>query len=160
MDQIKDPEVSRLIRQIGEHYRANISNRFLRPIIKQFKIDETTWRLIEILTEKIEFYQYEGFYLDELYRQIAACARLVDEGNKSSIRGKISALSAGRTDRLLHEIAASTFRFNLQIFADLLTKLYVLLTDLDRQIAGNRRPVFSKIGELYNVGHLLVGVKP
>jgi len=159
MEQIKDTEVSRLVKQIGEHYRSNISNRYLRPVLRQFQLDETTWGLIEVLTEKVELYKGEGFYLDEMYRQIAACARLVEECKKFNMRNRMSATLTGKSDKLLHEIAASNFSSNLQIFADLLAQLYLHLADLDKKQSGNRQPVFSKMGELHNVGHLLVGVE-
>ena len=57
MDRIKDPQIVRLIERIGEHYRTNISNRFLRPVLLQLQVDKNTWDQIEILTEKMELYR-------------------------------------------------------------------------------------------------------
>ncbi|MCL2187089.1 MAG: hypothetical protein FWB86_14755 [Treponema sp.] len=158
MDRIKDPHIVRLIEQIGEHYRTNISNRFLRPVLLQLQVDKTTWDMIEVLTEKMELYRYQGFHLDELYRQIAACARFVEVArNRSTIKNKLSALPAGH-DRILREMAVSNFASNLKVFADLLNELYVNLVEMDKKDVGESQPaVYTQMPELYNIGHMLVG---
>lgn len=160
MDRIKDAQIIRLIEQIGEHYRSNISNRFLRPILLQLNIDKSTWDLIEALTEKIEIYRYQGFHLDELYRQIAACARFIEIARSSMIptlRNKLGNLPS-TNDKILREMAASNFSSNLKVFADLLNELYINLAEKDKHEAGKSQPVYTQIQELYNIGRLLVGV--
>jgi hypothetical protein len=159
LDRIKDAQVVRLIEQIGEHYKTNISNRFLRPVLLQLQVDKTTWDLIEILTEKMEMYRYQGFHLDELYRQIAACARFVEVArNKSNIRDKLKSVPIGNSDKTLRDMAVSNFSSNLQVFADLLNELFVILVDMDKKDAGeNNEPVYTQMSELYNIGRLLVG---
>jgi hypothetical protein len=158
LDRIKDAHIVRLIEQIGEHYRTNISNRFLRPVLLQLQVDKSTWDLIEVLTEKMELFRYQGFHLDELYRQIAACARFVEVArNKSNIRSKFSSVPMG-SDRILRDMAFSNFSSNLQVFADLLNELYLHLVDMDKKDAGDKHPpVYTQMGELYNIGRLLVG---
>ncbi|MCL2266442.1 MAG: hypothetical protein FWC17_01590 [Treponema sp.] len=159
MDRIKDAQVIRLIEQISEHYRTNISNRFLRPILLQLQVDKTTWDLIESLTEKMELNRYQGFHLDELYRQIAACARFIEtarNGMIPSLKNKLGALP-NSSDKILREMAANNFVSNLQVFSDLLNELYVNLVALDKSASGNKPPVYTTIQELFNVGRLLVG---
>ena len=159
MERIKDPHVIRLIEQIGEHYRTNISNRFLRPVLLQLQIDKTTWDQIEILTEKYELFVYQGFHLDELYRQIAACARFVEvarNGMVPSLRSKLNH-TPNSPDKILRDMAASNFSSNLQVFADLLHELYVNLAEIDKASARKKPPVYSQIPELSNIGRLLVG---
>jgi len=158
LDRIKDPHIVRLIEQIGEHYRTNISNRFLRPVLLQIQIDKTTWDLIEVLTEKMELYRYQGFHLDELYRQIAACARFVEIArNKATIKNKLSSLPDG-PDKILREMAVSNFASNLKVFSDLLNELFISLVEMDKKDAGDpRQAVYSQMPELYNIGRLLVG---
>ena len=159
MERVKDAQVMRLIEQIGDHYRTNISNRFLRPVLLQLQIDKGTWDQIELLTEKMELFHYQGFHLDELYRQIAACARFVEvarHGMVPALRNKLNGVPAS-TDKILREMAASNFAANLQVFADLLNELYVSLVDLDTKDAGKNAPVYNQVPELYNIGRLLVG---
>ena len=159
MDRIKDAQVIRLIEQIGEHYRTNISNRFLRPVLLQLQIDKNTWDQIESLTEKVELFRYQGFHLDELYRQIAACARFVEVARNSmtpTLRGKLNTMPNG-PDKILREMAASNFVSNLKVFADNLNELYVNLVELDKESAGKTPPVYTQIKELYSVGRLIVG---
>ena len=160
MDRIKEANIISLIEGIGEHYRANISNRFLRPVLLQIQIDKTTWDLIEVLTEKMELYRYQGFHLDDLYMQIAASASFVESArNKSNIRDKLKSLPnpAGQ-DKVLRDMAVSNFSCNLKVFAELLNELYVTLVDMDKKDAALRKkpPVYTQIPELSSVGRLLV----
>jgi hypothetical protein len=145
--------------KISEHYRINISNRYLRPVLLQLQIDNTTWDLIEVLTEKMELYRYQGFHLDELYRQIAACARFVEVArNRANIKSKLSAVPSSGQDKILRDMAVSNFAYNLKVFSDLLHELYVTLAEMDKNDAGKDGvPVYQQMGELYNIGRLLVG---
>jgi len=158
MDRIKDPHIVRLIEQIGEHYRTNISNRFLRPVLLQIQVDKNTWDQIEVLTEKMELYRYQGFHLDELYRQIAACARFVEVArNRTMLKSKLATIPPG-PDKILREMAVSNFASNLKVFADLLHELYIGLVDMDKKdTEGGRQPVYANMPELYDIGRLLVG---
>ena len=159
MDRVKDAHIVRLIEQIGEHYRTNISNRFLRPVLLQLQVDKNTWDQIEVLTEKMELFRYQGFHLDELYRQIAACARLVEIArNKSTIKNKMNNLPGGGPDKILRDMAVNNFSYNLKVFSDLLNELYVNLVEIDKADAGKSHPpVYTQMHELYNIGRLLVG---
>ncbi|MCL2806158.1 MAG: hypothetical protein FWD26_09480 [Treponema sp.] len=160
MDRIKDAHIIRQIELIGEHYRTNISNRFLRPLLLQLQLDKNTWDQIELLTEKVELFRYQGFHLDELYRQIYACARFVETARNNiipNLRSKLSHIPNG-PDKILRDMAASNFGSNLQVFADNLNELYLGLVEMDKSfVTKNRTPVYSQIPELYNVGRLLVG---
>jgi len=159
LERVKDTQVIRLIEQIGEHYRTNISNRFLRPILLTLQIDKNTWDQIELLTEKVELFRYQGFHLDELYRQVGACARFVEIARNHlipSLRNKISSVPGG-TDKILREMAASNFESNLQVFADLLNELYLSLVEIDKQSAGKNKPIYTRMPELFSIGRLLVG---
>ena len=158
MDRVKDGQVIRLIEQIGDHYRTNISNRFLRPILLTLPLDKLTWDQIELLTEKIELFRYQGFHLDELYRQIAACARLAEAARREiapSIKNKLNAFPV-TPDRTLRDMAANNFPSNLQLFADLLHRLYTSLIEIDTQSAGKNKPIYTQMQELHGVDDLLV----
>jgi len=124
----------------------------------QIQVDKNTWDQIEVLTEKMELYRYQGFHLDELYRQIAACARFVEVArNRTTIKSKMSALPPG-PDKILREMAVSNFASNLKVFADLLHELFISLVELDKKDVGeDGTPVYSQMAELYNIGRLLVG---
>ena len=161
MERVKDAHIIRLIERIGEHYRANISNRFLRPVLLQLSLDKATWDQIEILTEKLELYRYQGFHLDELYRQIAASSRFVSLARQliPSLKSRLGANSGGQ-ERVLREMAANNFVSNLQVFADLVNELYVSLVDIDIKAAKsmkNARPVYCQMPELMDIGRQLVG---
>ena len=157
MDRIKDAHVARLVEKIGDHYQVNISNRFLRPLILQLQLDKNTWDQIEILTEKIEMYRFQGFHLDDLYRQIAACTRLVEaarHGIIPSLKAKLNAIPSGH-DKILRDMAANNFASNLQVFANLLNELYLILVEFDEKSAGSHPPVYTQMPELHVIDHLL-----
>ena len=155
---VRDARVIRLIERIGEHYRTNISNRFIRPALLQLPLEKQCWDLIEILTEKLEQYRYQGFHLDELYRQIVACSRFVAVTRREmvpTLRNRLSGSSG--PDRVLRDMAVNNFGSNLQLFADLVNELYVCLVEIDKAEAKGRRPLYMSIPELQDIGRLLVG---
>jgi hypothetical protein len=130
----------------------------LRPVLLQLQVDKSTWDLIEVLTEKMEMYRYQGFNLDELYQQIAACARLIEVArNKTTIKSKLSLIPPAH-DKILREMAVSNFTSNLKVFSDLLNELYLNLVEMDKKDAGSRQsPVYTQMPELYNIDSLLAG---
>jgi len=156
---VRDAHIVRLIERIGDHYRTNISNRFIRPTLLTLPMEKQSWDLIETLTEKIEQYRYQGFHLDELYRQIIAAARFVSVTRRDlapSLRSRLSGGAAG-PDRVLREMAVNNFGSNLQVFADLVNELYINLVELDKTDAKGKRPLYMSIPELNDVGRMLVG---
>lgn len=156
---VRDALIIRLVERIGEHYRTNISNRFIRPALLTLPMEKQSWDLIEALTEKIEQYRYQGFHLDELYRQIIAASRFVAITRRDLLPTLRVRLTGGGTgaDKVLREMAVNNFSSNLQVFADLVNELYVCLVELDKADAKGRRPLHMTIPELTDVGRLLIG---
>jgi hypothetical protein len=160
--QVRDGHVIRLIEHIGEHYRSNIANRFIRPVLLQLPLEKQAWDQIEILTEKIDQFRYQGFDLIELYRQIAASAYFVSLTRREIVPGlrnrinNTSSASSG-SDRVLRNMAVNNFGSNIKIFADLVNELYVILVELDKKDAKGHRPLYLQIPELEEIGSLLVG---
>jgi len=155
---IRDAQIIRLVERIGEHYRSNISNRFIRPALLQLPLEKQSWDLIEILTEKIEQFRYQGFHLDELYRQIVACSRFVSLSRRELVpilRNRLS--GSGGSDRVLRDMAVNNFGSNLQVFADLVNELYVNLVEIDKRDSKGRRPLYMSLPELQDIGRLLIG---
>ena len=158
MQPVRDAHIIRLIERIGEHYRANIANRFLRPALLQLPLDKMTWDHLEVLTEKMEQFKYQGFHLDELYRQIVAGARFVSLARRDlapSLRNRLGPGSGG-PDKVLREMAINTFASNVRVFADLLNELYVGLVELDKADAKGRKPLYQQIPEMSDIGSQLV----
>lgn len=158
--QIRDPEIIRLIEQIGDHYKSNIANRHIRPALLHLPLDNQSWDLIETLTEKSEQYRYQGFHLDELYRQIAAAARFIGLARKElvpSLRNRLNATARiADADKVLRDMAINNFPSNLKIFADLLNELFVKLVEIDKNASAGRLPLYAQMPELKDLGHQLV----
>ena len=156
--QIREAQIIRLVERIGEHYRTNISNRFIRTTLLQLPLEKQTWDLLETLTEKIEQYRYQGFHLDELYRQVIAAARFISVSRRDLVPTLRNRFSGGSgPDKVLRDMAVNNFGSNLQLFADLVNELYINLVELDKKNVKGRRPLYASIPELGDVGRLLVG---
>jgi len=155
---IRDDNVMNLIERISYHYQINITNRILRPVILQIYLDDRTWSNIEIFTEKFETYRFSGYYLDELYRQLAACARFVDAARNSmdSIKSRLKT-NPNAPDKIYRDMSANNFPNNIKHFAELLSGLYTLLLDIDKKKSGNNLPVYTQIKDLERVSGVLSG---
>jgi hypothetical protein len=160
MLQIRDPKIINQIERLSEHYRSNIANRYLRPALLQLPLDKLSWDLIEVLTEKLEQFRYQGFMLDDLYRQIAATARFIALVRRELVPGLRNRLSGGSisgSDKVIRDMAINNFSSNLQVFADLLYELYISLVELDKIDAKGYKPLYAQMPELVGIGSLLVG---
>jgi len=156
MNLIKDEEIIRIIEKSSYHYHLNIANRVLRPYILQLYLDDRTWNYIETYTEQLEMYRYKGLKLEDLYRQIAACARFIQtvrngiHAIKSKVRADVRA-----PDKTYREMTVNNLPNNLKVFADMLNVLFVILIDYDKKNCGNSAPVFTKLPELDTVSGIL-----
>jgi hypothetical protein len=155
--QIQDAAVSRLIERIGEHYRNNITNRFVRPALLQLSFDNQSWDLMEDLTDKESG---PTIHLEEVYRQIVAAARFVSLVRRDlpDLRNRVSRADPSAPDKVLREMAVKNFGANLQVFADLINELFLKLVEIDKSnTTGGTATLYSRIPELANVVRLLVG---
>ena len=160
LEPVRDAQILRLIERLGDHYRANISNRFIRPAMLQLSLDKSSWDQLEILTEKFEQFRYQGCHLDELYRQIAAAAHFVFVARREltpSLRNRLSVASSSGADKVLRDMAINNFSSNLQVFADLLNELFISLVELDKTASKGRKPLYQQLPELVDLGQQLIG---
>ena len=161
--QIKNPEIFAAIEAIAEHYRSNIANRFTRRAMTSMTLDPGSWALIEELTEKSDNYRYQGYHLDEIYNQILAVARFIYQARRQVLPNlRFLTNSAGvldratPVDRVFRDMAVNNFGPNLKILADRINELYVKVTAIDKESAGQKAPVYSQIPELREIGRYLV----
>ena len=161
--QVKDEEVMNLIDTIGEHYRTNIGNRYVRSAFRILPIDQTTWSTIEALTEKSEYYQLQGYHFDELYDRIIAMGEFIYHARNElqpQLRGLLGGYSrepgSSGNERLLRDMAVSNFGSNLAILADMINSLYARTVELDMEAHRHSRPVYLGISKLAELGRYLV----
>ncbi|MDR3138818.1 MAG: hypothetical protein LBT95_03985 [Treponema sp.] len=157
--QVKNAYIIRLIERIGDHYRVNIANRYIRPVLLQLPLEKQAWDLIEVLTEKNEHYQYEGYHLDELYQQISAAARFVALTRRDllpTLRNRFGSSSYSGPDKVLRDMAFNNFASNLQLFADLVNELFIKLVELDKIDSRGHMPLYIQMSELSDIGQFLV----
>jgi hypothetical protein len=163
LDQITDDSVVRVIKQLADHYKTNISNRFIRPVLLQLPFDEILWSQIESITERHEQLDYQGYHFDDLYRQIAALTKLVDAVRREiapTLRYRIGNNYADKMDRVLRDMTINNFSANLQIFANIIYELYSKLVELDTEASKGKRPVYKQYAELEDIKEKLLNAEP
>lgn len=157
--QVRDAQIIRLIERIGSHYRTNISSPYIRPALLQLSaLDKQTWDLIELLCEKGEMFKYQGYELDDLYREIVAVARFVSHTRRELVPNLRNRLVGGKIsgqEKVLRDMAVSNFASNLQLFAEMVNELYVSLIEMDKAEAKRTRPRYLQIAELEDAGVIL-----
>jgi hypothetical protein len=149
-------QVTRLLEQIGNHYRANVANSYIRPALLQLPLDPQDWTQIEMLTHKRA--QNLGFDLDDLYRQISAAARFVSMVRHDLLpvlRNRLKGEESGMR-KVFRDMAINNFGSNIKVFADLLNELYLALAELDKQYSRGRMPLYRQMPELLDLGRMLV----
>ena len=152
-----------LIDQIGQHYRANIGNRYVRSALRTLPLEHKEWDLIESVTEKASYYQHQGYHLDELYDRILVLGRFVFHARRE-LQPKLRMLLTGSgsgpaptgNDRVLRDMAVNNFASNLSILADMVNQLYSCAVAIDDQITRPRAPVHTTVPELKELGGYLV----
>lgn len=158
MQPVRDAHIIRLIERISDHYQANISNRFIRPALLQLSLDKMTWDQIELLTEKFDQFHYQGYHLDELYRQIAASAHFVATARRDlvpTLKNRLGAGAGSGSEKVLRDMAVNAFASNVKVMAELLSELYRALVEFDKNAAKGRKPVYKQIPELADIESLL-----
>lgn len=161
--QTKDEEILNLIDTIGQHYRTNLGNRYVRNAFSILPLDPKEWALIESVTEKAELYRFQGYHFDELYDRVLALARFVYHARRElqpQLRARLSTYSSGLgplgNDRVLRDMAVNNFGSNLSILADLVNKLYSRAAEIDVEMAKGKMPVYKSMRGLDELGTYLV----
>jgi len=160
LDQITDASVVRLIKQLVDHYRTNISNRFIRPALLQLPFDEILWGQIESLTERFDQLNYQGFNIEDLYRQLGALTKFVYAVRREiapTLRYRLGNNFTDKTDKVLRDMAIHNFSSNLQVFAKLLFELYNKLIEVDEADAKGKRPIYTQYPDLEDIEGKLFG---
>jgi hypothetical protein len=97
--------------------------------------------------------------LDEVYKQIAAAANLVEAARREfigNLRNNLVTNGSG-ADRVLRDMAVNNFSANIQVFADQVSRLFLALVEIDKKEARGRRPLYARMPELRDIGQKLSG---
>ena len=154
----KEPELIAIIERIGDHYRKNIDNRYVRDALMRMTLERGDWDHINVITDIPEYVRVQGIDYVELYEKILALARFVRQAQKEvlpSISSTQPRVASGSQDQILRSMALSTFGANLNTFADMINELHAKTVDLDKRDSPND-PVYNHISELRNIGSPLI----
>ena len=154
---IKESDIFAIIERIGEHYRKNIDNRFVRNSLVRLPLEPGDRDHINTITELPEYIRLQGFEYYDLYEKILALARFVKQV-QSDVLPSIASTSrkmSGSQEEILKGMALSTYGSNVSILADLINELYIKTVDFDKR-DNAADPVYTHIPELQNLGNLLI----
>lgn len=154
---VKETALFTLVEKIGDHYRKNIDNRFVRDSLTRLMLDRTDRDHIGTITELPEYIRLQGLEYYDLYEKILALARFVKQV-QSEVLPTISSSSrkiSGTQEEILRGMALSTYSSNVGILADLINELYIKTVEFDKRDSP-RDPVYKHIPELQNIGNLLI----
>jgi hypothetical protein len=153
MKPIRDPAIISLVERIAEHYRINISSRFIRPVLLQMSLEKPTWDLIEAFTNSSD--RYRECIMDELYRQIAALATFVAVARRDlapNIKSRIGADGDTEQEKVFREMAAAAFSDNINVLADYLNRLLDMVMQIDQAgVLNGQKPMHTRMPELIDV---------
>jgi hypothetical protein len=162
---VKDQQVLAMIDSIANHFNTNLNNRYLRQALIIMTLDSQSWSLIESVTEKAEYYKYQGYHYDELYDRIMALAKFIYHARKEiqpSLRtiltrvGTPGEFRASGTDRVIRDMSVNNFGYNVNILSDLVNKLYQRVVELDMEEHRFETPVYKRTTGLTELGRFLV----
>jgi hypothetical protein len=150
---INNETVISLIRHIAQHYENNISTQFIRPMLLQLSLEKPVWDLIEAMTTRPD--RYRTYWLDDLYRQIGAMAKLVAGARRDlspTLRNRIGAAGAAGQEKTLRDMAAAAFPTNINVLADYVNTLFDTLVKIDEaDTKDGRQPLHPQMMELIDV---------
>jgi hypothetical protein len=163
---IKDTDIVNIIVKVNDHFKNNITNRFLRKGLLVMEVPQAVWDRLDSLQEKATYGKVDGFQFQELYDIIISAATFIHHAKKdiqprlrSLIAVNASANKGGKEpdgDKILREMAISNFSSNLGIFADMVNELYMKVITLDKEANKNHQCVYERIPELKQIGQYLV----
>jgi hypothetical protein len=155
---VKDPDVFKLIERIGDHYQRNINNQHVRKTFMNLPLSNSIWDLIDNLTNRSDYFKYQGYQYQELYDQIMAVASLIYQLRQQVVPILRNLVNRAPSDeQVVLKMIAANFPTNLSILADMLNELYLKVTNLDRAEHRTGGPVYEKNPELNQLGRYLVG---
>lgn len=154
---VKESMLFSIIEKIGDHYRKNIDNRFVRDSLARLMLERGDRDHINTITELPEYIRLQGFEYYDLYEKILALARFVKRVQQEVIPSVSGAArkKGGTQEETLRSMAFSTYASNMNILADLVNELYIKTIEFDKR-DNSKNPVYKHIPELMNLGNLLV----
>ena len=164
---ILDADLFKIIEKLGDHYKKNIYNRYLRKALMNIDIDRTSWGFIDDLIEINDYRRIQGFTFHELYERIMAIASFSAKARTQiapNIKGLIGSgyetvySKGGGSDRdsILRDMAVNNFSANLGVLSDMIHELYLKTVDVDKKSHKNKKPVYTRLPELEQLGKLLI----
>lgn len=147
----EDKDIYALIEKIGVHYNQNVANRYIRPVLGAVLAESEFSGDCTALTERFEQYQYQGYYLDDLYRQILALFKLCEKIEKISLpdlrnqaAGVMKGISSER-EKVIRDIAVNNLPYNISLLKEMLASLFAKAKQEDSRMNNGIPAVMNTI---------------
>lgn len=124
-----DKEIYTLIEKIGTYYSQNIANPYIRPVLGGVLSEVEFSGDCTALTERFEQYQYQGYYLDDLYRQILALYKLCEKIGEFPVQDLkrhstgVSGEIKSEREKIIRDIAVNNLPYNISVLKEMLSTL-------------------------------------
>lgn len=158
---VQDVEILGIMLRLSKHYTQNIATRFISPFLISVHSDSTMDSRIFALTDNPVDAIERGLSLDELYLQINAMARFIDEARSTIIPFMSSplvdrslGLSANEQQKILRDMAISNFAPNIDILEQYTKELFEAVIRFDKDNS-KEKTVYEKIFENMQTARLL-----
>jgi len=158
---VKDSDIIRAIEELGEHYRSNINNKYIKKAFLNLTLDISDLNRITGFTEKADYPMAHEYGFAELYENLLALARFIREVNSiilPNIRALVGTAGGGmdEKEKIIQEIAVNNFPSNLGILSDMVHRIFLMVYELDKESNKNSRTFFSRNPDLKSIGQLLI----
>ncbi len=160
---VSDYEIFNMLALIKKHYENNMGNSYVRSAILSVELPYETSDAIEKITHKLEMYKSQGYKFRELYSGIYGMALFIYKVKTEllpRLKSKGYLAGASPSEQVQAKMAASNLASNLNILADKLEELYLMVVKLDVKSHKVKPPVYTRMEELEKLGKLLTSTAP
>ena len=137
-----------MILRLAEHFTQNVATRFIRPLLTPVMSDSSVERRISDLTDNPMDAIDRGIDLADLYLQINAIARFINDV-RASVMPSLSRSAGGSPNdpqRIFRDMAVSNFAPNVDLLEQYAKELFEAVIRYDKG-RSKGKPIYDKIPE-------------
>lgn len=133
---VNDPEISGMILRLAEHFTQNVATRFIRPLLSPVMSDSSVERRISDLTDNPMDAADRGIDLEDLYLQINAVARFINDVRVSVMPSLSRSLGSGGStndpQKIFRNMAVNNFGPNVDLLEEYTKELFEAVIRYDK----------------------------
>jgi hypothetical protein len=157
---ITDPNIIGQIEFIITHFKTNITNWLMRPVLLHLPIDKQIWDEIDAFTNRDKQLEFQGIPLEELYRHLFSISTFVAAVRRDlpSVIRRCRSIEYSESDKVYRNMAVNNFSSNIKVLADQLNDLYCKAVELDKlYVEKDQQPLYLSVPAYQEIGKMLTG---